>query len=211
MRVEYNIKKVQDTSYPLAQYELLDVHSPVAPGLTSSADPPRRCLRAHCGSARLGSPVTGHHNARARRHDGIVRRLRTVYGDTTRRLGNRRAYRGVSLPAPCVSGRPYFLTWARPAHLPAFNAVVGLETREGPPAMGMCRAIPAPTAGAARGGTGPLPGGRGVRAPEAGRSDQACGGLASTRGGSDLPGESGSAGATREPPCLHGHVDAPDL
>jgi hypothetical protein len=34
MRVEYNINKVQDTSYPLAQYRLLDVHSPVAPGLT---------------------------------------------------------------------------------------------------------------------------------------------------------------------------------
>jgi hypothetical protein len=34
MRVEYNINKVQDMSYPLAQYGLLDVHSPVAPGLT---------------------------------------------------------------------------------------------------------------------------------------------------------------------------------
>jgi hypothetical protein len=34
MRVEYNINKVQDTSYPLAQYGLLDVQSPVAPGLT---------------------------------------------------------------------------------------------------------------------------------------------------------------------------------
>jgi hypothetical protein len=29
----------------------------------SSADPLRRCLRVHCGSARLGSPVTGHHHA----------------------------------------------------------------------------------------------------------------------------------------------------
>jgi hypothetical protein len=28
-----------------------------------SADPPRRCLRAHCGSARLGSLVTAHHYA----------------------------------------------------------------------------------------------------------------------------------------------------
>jgi hypothetical protein len=34
MRIEYNINKVQDTSYPLAQYGLLDVYSPVAPGLT---------------------------------------------------------------------------------------------------------------------------------------------------------------------------------
>jgi hypothetical protein len=29
----------------------------------SSADPLRRCLRVHCGSARLGSPITGHHHA----------------------------------------------------------------------------------------------------------------------------------------------------
>jgi hypothetical protein len=36
MRVGYNINKVQDTSYPLAQYGLLDVHSPVAPGLTTT-------------------------------------------------------------------------------------------------------------------------------------------------------------------------------
>jgi hypothetical protein len=35
MQVEYNINKVQDMSYPLAQYGLLDVHSPVAPGLTA--------------------------------------------------------------------------------------------------------------------------------------------------------------------------------
>jgi hypothetical protein len=35
MRVEYNINEVQDTSYPLVQYGLLDVHSPVAPGLTT--------------------------------------------------------------------------------------------------------------------------------------------------------------------------------
>jgi hypothetical protein len=74
----------------------------------SSVDLPRRCLRAHCCSACLGTRVAGHHHARARRRDGIVRRLRTVYGDTTRRLGNRRAYRGVSLSALCVSGRPYF-------------------------------------------------------------------------------------------------------
>jgi hypothetical protein len=36
MRVEYNINKVQDKSSPLAQYGLLDVHSPVAPGLTKA-------------------------------------------------------------------------------------------------------------------------------------------------------------------------------
>jgi hypothetical protein len=39
MRVEYNINKVQDKSYPLAQYGLLDVHSPVAPGLTQGPVP----------------------------------------------------------------------------------------------------------------------------------------------------------------------------
>jgi hypothetical protein len=34
MRVEYNMNEVQDMSYPLVQYGLLNVHSPVAPGLT---------------------------------------------------------------------------------------------------------------------------------------------------------------------------------
>jgi hypothetical protein len=37
MRVEYNINEVQDMSYPLVQYGLLNVHSPVAPGLTGIA------------------------------------------------------------------------------------------------------------------------------------------------------------------------------
>jgi hypothetical protein len=53
------------------------------------------------------------------------------------------------------------------------------------------RASPAPSAGAARGGTGPLPGGRGVQTPEAGWSGLACDGPAITRGG---PGPLGSPG-----------------
>jgi hypothetical protein len=65
----------------------------------SCVDLPRRRLRAHCGSARLGSPAADHHYQRARCRDWTVRRLRTVYGDTTRRRGNRRAYHGVSSPA----------------------------------------------------------------------------------------------------------------
>jgi hypothetical protein len=57
-------------------------------------------------------------SSRAQRRNGTAHSPRTVRGDTTRRLGNRRAYRGVSIPAPCASGRPLFLTWARPAQLP---------------------------------------------------------------------------------------------
>jgi hypothetical protein len=34
------------------------------------------------------------------------------------------------------------LTWAHPAHLPAFNAVVGLESREGPSATGTWQGQP---------------------------------------------------------------------
>jgi hypothetical protein len=93
-----------------------------------------------------------------------MRSMRTVHGDTTRHLGNRRAYRGVSLPAPCVSGRPLFLTWARPAQLPHLMLVGGLETREGPSAGGTWQGQPHSLYRTARGGTGPLPGGRGVRA-----------------------------------------------
>jgi hypothetical protein len=36
-----------------------------------SADPPRRCLHAHCGSARLSLPVTGHHHATCRAVTGL--------------------------------------------------------------------------------------------------------------------------------------------
>jgi hypothetical protein len=50
--------------------------------------------------------------------DGTVRRLCTVHGDTTRRLQIRQTYRGVSIPAPYVSGRPHLLTWAHPTQLP---------------------------------------------------------------------------------------------
>jgi hypothetical protein len=52
------------------------------------------------------------------------------------------------------------------------------------------RASPTPTAGAARGSTGPLPGGRGGPGPpEAGWSGQARDGLAITRGGPGPPWE----------------------
>jgi hypothetical protein len=54
--------------------------------------------------------------------------------------------------------------------------VGGLETHEVPP-----------TAGLARGGTGPLSGGRGVRAPEACWSGQAYEGQAPARGGPGPP------------------------
>jgi hypothetical protein len=85
--------------------------------------------------------------------------MRTVHGDTTRHLGNRRAYRGVSLPTPCVSGRLLFLTWARPAQLPHLMLVGGLETREGlqPEARG--RASPAPSTGRHVAAPDPFPGG----------------------------------------------------
>jgi hypothetical protein len=55
MRVEYNINKVQDTSYPLAQYGLLDVHSPVAPGLTKGAVADHRGGYAFGEDARFGN------------------------------------------------------------------------------------------------------------------------------------------------------------
>jgi hypothetical protein len=54
----------------------------------------------------------------AQRRDGTAHSPPTVRGDTTRRLQIRQAYRGVSLPAPRVSGRPHLLTLARPTQLP---------------------------------------------------------------------------------------------
>jgi hypothetical protein len=65
--------------------------------------------------------------------------------------------------------------------------VGGLETREGPSAAGTWQGQPRPHRMTACGGAGPPPGGRGVRAPEAGRSGLACDGPAITRGGPGPP------------------------
>jgi hypothetical protein len=107
----------------------------------SSADPPRRCLRAHCCSARLGSPVASHHYPHARRRDG-----------TTCRLAARRAQDALpsdqaGLPwcqptCPVCQWQAILLTWAHPAHLSAFNMVVGLESCEEPSATGTWQGQP---------------------------------------------------------------------
>jgi hypothetical protein len=60
-------------------------------------------------------------------------------------------------------------------------------TREGPPAAGTRQGQPRSLRRTARGGTGPLPGGREVRAPKAGRSGLACDGPAITRGSPGPP------------------------
>jgi hypothetical protein len=72
--------------------------------------------RVHCFSARLGSPITGHHHARS-----AVTGLHTVrvLCVVIRRAAlETDGLRGVSLPAPCVSSRPHLLTLARPTQLP---------------------------------------------------------------------------------------------
>jgi hypothetical protein len=171
-----------------------------------------RCrLRVHCYSAHLSPPAAGHHYACARRRDGTVRCLRTVFGVTTRHLGNRQAYRGVSLPTLCVSGRPYLLTLARPAQQPAFKVVVGLKTRERPCTMGTRQGQPCDDRG---GGTWrhlTLPWGEGSGPPRPVGAVRPVEVWSPHVAAPDLPGESGSAGATRESPCLHGHVEAPVL
>jgi hypothetical protein len=143
-------------------------------------------------------------SSRAQRRDGTVCSPCTVHGDTTRRLQIRQAYRGVSLPAPCVSGRPHFLTWARPAQLPHLMLVGGLETREGPSAAGTWQGQPRSLYRTARGGTGPLPGGRRVRALEADRSGLACDGPAITRSGPGPLGSPAPRGQPESPPALLG-------
>jgi hypothetical protein len=44
-------------------------------GVEAALTLPRRRLRAHCYSARLSLLAAGHHYLRARRRDGITRRL----------------------------------------------------------------------------------------------------------------------------------------
>jgi hypothetical protein len=83
--------------------------------------------------------------------------------------------------------------------------VRGLETREGPLAAGTWQGQPRSHRRTARGGAGPLPEGRGVRAPEPGRSGLACDGPAITRGSPGPPW----SGATRELSSLPGDVGPP--
>jgi hypothetical protein len=73
------------------------------------------------------------------------------------------------------------------------------------------RASPAPSAGVARGGTGPLPGGRGSGPPRPVGAVRPVMVRPSHAAASDLPGESGSAVVTRVLPCLTWHAEAPDL
>jgi hypothetical protein len=89
--------------------------------------------------------------------------------------------------------------------------VGGEATRKGPPAAGTRRGRPRSSRWAAHGGTGPPPGGRGLRAPETGQSGLACDGPAITRGGPGPPRGDRVRGATRELSHPPGCAEAPDL
>jgi hypothetical protein len=87
----------------------------------------------------------------------------------TRRLGNRRAYRG-------VSWADHALTWARTAHPTAFNAVVGPVSRRVPSAMGTWQGRPwSRHLGSTWRHRTPPVGKRGVRTPEASWRDRPIG------------------------------------
>jgi hypothetical protein len=89
--------------------------------------------------------------------------------------------------------------------------VGGLENREGPPATRTWQGQPRSLHRGEHGGTGPLPGGRGVRAPEAGWSGQARDGTAITRSGPGPPWGVRVCGVYPSAPCLPWHAEAPDL
>jgi hypothetical protein len=110
---------------------------------------------------------------------------------------------------PVCQWQAILLTWAHPAHLPAFNTVVGLESCGSTSATGTWQGQPRTYHGGSmwrhrtpsrgKGGSGaPWPVGA-VRPVEVWPPRVAA---------PDLPGESGSVGATREHPCPHGHVEA---
>jgi hypothetical protein len=107
----------------------------------SSADPPRCCLRTHCCSARLGTPVADHHpHAR-----GAVMGLHAVclcaeHSDAP--PSDQAGLPWCQPTCPVCQWQAILLTWTRPAHLPTFNAVVGLESREGPSATGTWQGQP---------------------------------------------------------------------
>jgi hypothetical protein len=100
------------------------------------------------------------------------------------------------------------LTWARTAHLPAFNAVVGLTPHGRSSATGTWQGWPSShLPGSLRRhvvAPDPFLGEREVQAPEASPVGQAQRGLAPTCGGAGPPGGSGPVEAIPEHPVLVG-------
>jgi hypothetical protein len=87
--------------------------------------------------------------------------------------------------------------------------VGGLETREGPPAVGTWQGQPRSHHRTARGGAEPLPGGRGSGPPRPVGAVWPAMVWPSHVAAPDLPGEAGAAGATRELSSFPGDVGAP--
>jgi hypothetical protein len=177
----------------------------------SSAVPPRRCLRAHCSSARLGPSVTGHHYAARGAVTGLYAAC-AQYSVTRCAVLKTGGLTVVSAYLPVCQWQAVLFDLGAPGPTTALNA----GRWAGDPRRASCHRHvaglgPLPPWGAARGGSGPLPEGRGIQTPEAGWRGQARDGPAITRGGPGPPGESGFAGATRELSCPLGHAEAPDL
>jgi hypothetical protein len=109
---------------------------------------------------------------------------------------------------PVCQWAGHTLSWARAAHLPAFNAVVGLASRGGPSATSTWQGRPCGRLlGSLRwhvAAPDPLSGEGEVRAPEASPDGQAQRGLAPTHGGTEPPGGSGPVEAIPEHPVLLG-------
>jgi hypothetical protein len=106
---------------------------------------------------------------------------------------------------PVCQWAGHALSWARAAHLPVFNAVVGLASHGGPSAMGTWQGWPCSRLlGSSWRYRTPSQGGREVRAPEASPGGQAHRGLAPTRGGAGPPWGSGPVEAIPEHPALVG-------
>jgi hypothetical protein len=168
--------------------------------LTRCAVASARTVAAHASALLLQAIIT---HARGTVMGLYAARLRVEHRDA---LPSGQAGLPLCQPTcPVCQRQAIPLTWAHPAHLPAFNAVVGLESREGPSATGTWQGQPRPCRrdGTWRHRTPSR--GRRVQAPEAGRSGRARGGLAPSRGG---PGPPWRVQVCGNP---HGHVKAPDL
>jgi hypothetical protein len=102
----------------------------------------RDVATAHCCSACLGTPVAGHHHSRAR---GAVMGLhaaclRTEHSDAP--PSDQTGLPWCQPTYPMCQWQAILLTWAHPAHLPAFNVIIGLESRGGPSATGTWQGQP---------------------------------------------------------------------
>jgi hypothetical protein len=165
----------------------------------------------HCGSARLDSPVTGHHHAARGAVTGLYAAC-AQYTVTRRAVLETGGLPWCQPTCPVCQWHAILFNLGAPGPTTALNAVRWV----GDPRRASCHRhvagpAPLPPRGRHVAAPDPFPRGGGSGPPRPVGAVRAVMVWPSHVAAPDLPGESESAEATRELPWLHGHVEAPDL